>query len=263
MTDNMTDTATDNTAENKKNRKQNFNLSFWAGVVFFAIVIGSISFFGLFIKNKLSEDESAPVTSLVISGEMAYTSKDDIEAAIEHISFGNFFKVDVNNVQAMIETLPWVYSVSVRKQWPNELKIYVVDQTPIAHWNGDSYINAYGEVFQTGSSQLINHLPDFFGPEGTEDIALKNYKNLNELLSYGSFTISELVLSERYAWQLTLKSGVMLNLGRENRVERVQRFMDAYPYIELKEDVQINYVDLRYDTGFAVGFKSINENERV
>ena len=260
MTDNMTDT--NNTVDNAKSNKQKINFSFWAGVVFFAVVIGAISSFGLFINNKLSEDESAPVTSLVISGEMAYTSKDDIETVIEHISFGNFFKVDVNNVQQMIETLPWVYSVSVRKQWPNELKIYVVDQSPIAHWNGDSYINAYGEVFQTGS-MLVKGLPDFFGPEGTENIALKNYKNLNELLSYGGFNISELVLSERYAWQLTLKSGVMLNLGRENRVERVQRFMDAYPHIELKENVQINYVDLRYDTGFAVGFKSINENERV
>jgi len=251
MTDNTTDI------------KQNINFGFWAGVVFFAVVIGSILFFGLFIKNKLSEEESAPVTSLVISGEMNYTKKNDIEAAIDHISFGNFFKVDVNNVQKMVETLPWVYSVSVRKQWPNELRIYVVDQSPIAHWNGDSYINVYGEVFQTGTKYLTNHLPSFYGPEGTENIALENYKNLNNLLNYGDFTISELVLSERYAWQLTLQSGVMLNLGRENRVERVQRFMDAYPYIKLTEDVQIDYVDLRYDTGFAVGFKSSNENERV
>lgn len=239
------------------------NLSFWAGVVFFAVVIGSILAFGLFLKNKLSEDESAPVTSLVISGEMAYTQKSDIERAIEHINFGNFFKVDVNNVQKMVATLPWVYSVSVRKQWPNELKIYVVDQDPIAQWNGDSYINVYGEVFQTGTSDLTKGLPSFFGPEGTEDVALKNYKNLNELLNFGGFKISELVLTERYAWQLTLESGVMLNLGRENRVERIQRFMDAYPHIKLEKDVQINYVDLRYDTGFAVGFKSIDKNERV
>lgn len=251
----MTTTATEN--------NQKINIGFWAGVVFFAVVIGSIVSFGMFLNDKLSEDESAPVTSLVISGEMSYTTKNDIEAAIEHINFGNFFKVDVNNVQKMVQTLPWVYSVSVRKQWPNELKIYVVDQYPIAQWNGDSYINFYGEVFQTGTQDLTTGLPNFFGPEGTENEALKNYKNLNELLSFGGFNISELVLTERYAWQLTLTNGVILNLGRENRVERIQRFMDAYPHIELKDGLQINYVDLRYDTGFAVGFKSIDTNERV
>jgi len=239
------------------------NISFWAGVVFFAIVVGSIFTFALFLNNKLSEDESAPVTSLVISGEMAYTTKKNIETVIEHINLGNFFKVDVNNVQNVVQKLPWVYSVSVRKQWPNELKIYVVDQIPIAQWNKDSYINAYGEVFQTGTPNIASALPDFFGPEGTENLALKNYKNLNELLSYGGFVIAELVLTERYAWQLTLQSGVVLNLGRENRVERIQRFMDAYPQIKLEENTQINYVDLRYDTGFAVGFKSIEKNKRV
>ena len=255
--------------DNIQQKIKTINFAFWAGVVFFAAVIGSIFSFGMFLQERLSEDESVPVTSIVIMGEMTYTEKDDVESAIENIGFGNFFKVNVNTVQKKVQTLPWVYSVSVRKQWPNELKIYVVDQKPIANWNGDSYINVYGEVFQVGDnvnnsakSKVIN-LPGFFGPEGTELLALENYNNLNQLLNFGGFNISELVLSERYAWQLTLRSGVTLNLGRENRVERIQRFMDAYPNIELKKDVQIDYVDLRYNTGFAVGFKSTNMNERV
>jgi cell division protein FtsQ len=250
-------------SDNIRQKIKTIDFAFWAGVVFFAVVIGFIFSFGLFLNERLSEDESVPVTSIVIMGEMKYTEKDDVESAIENIGFGNFFKVDVNTVQETVKTLPWVYSVSVRKQWPNELKIYVVDQRPIANWNGDSYINVYGEVFQVGNVEAAKGLPGFYGPEGTESLALKNYQDLNQLLSFGGFNISELVLSERYAWQLTLTSGVTLNLGRENRVERIQRFMDAYPNIELKEDIQIDYVDLRYDTGFAVGFKSTNMKERV
>lgn len=239
------------------------DFAFWAGVVFFAVVIGLIFSFGMFLQERLSEDESVPVTSIVILGEMTYTEKVDVENAIEKMGVGNFFKVNVNTVQKVVNNLPWVYSVSVRKQWPNELKLYVVDHKPIAHWNADSYINVYGEVFQVNNVNKSLRLPSFYGPEGTENIALENYKNLNQLLQFGEFNISELVLSERYAWQLTLTSGVTLNLGRENRVERIQRFMDAYPQIKLQDDEQIDYVDLRYDTGFAVGFKSTNMKERV
>jgi len=249
--------------EQLQQKIKNIDFAFWAGVVFFAVVIGFILSFGLFLNERLSEDESVPVTSIVVMGEMDYTQIENVETAVEGVGLGNFFKVNVNEVQSVVETLPWVYSVAVRKQWPNELKIYVVDQKPIAHWNGDSYINVYGEVFQVGEEIKVSHLPEFFGPEGTENLAVENYRNLNRLLKFGGFSISELVLSERYAWQLTLQSGVTLNLGRENRVERIQRFMDAYPNIELKEDVLIDYVDLRYDTGFAVGFKSTNKNERV
>ncbi len=85
---------------------------------------------------------------------------------------------------------------------------------------------------------------------------------MSKLLKFSQFTIAELVLSERFAWQLTLNDGVTLNLGRENRIERVQRFMDVYPQIMQNKaaDQQINYVDLRYDTGLAVGWKPLTSD---
>ena len=67
----------------------------------------------------------------------------------------------------------------------------------------------------------------------------------------------------------------MLNLGREERVKRVQRFMDIYPLIKTHLEQQakqhkkqknnsekelkqaVDYIDLRYDTGLAVGWKSV------
>ena len=80
-------------------------------------------------------------------------------------------------------------------------------------------------------------------------------------------SIDELVLSERFAWQLTLNDGVTLNLGREKRIERIQRFMDAYPQIKdqsnNKNNQQVDYIDLRYDTGIAVGWKPAAVKQRV
>ncbi|XQW84423.1 cell division protein FtsQ/DivIB [Thalassotalea piscium] len=236
--------------------------SFWLGVGFFVLVIVSLLSFSWVVTERLTADESAPVTSVSISGEMSYTVAKDIEKAIENINLGNFFKVDVNRVQQQVTALPWVYSVSVRKKWPNELKIYVVDQTPIAIWNGDFLINQYGHAFQADISRIKHDLPAFFGPEGSELIALDNYRKLNKLLDYSALSIDELVLSERFSWQLTLNDGVMLNLGREKRNERIQRFIDVYPQIksQQKENKQVDYVDLRYDTGLAVGWKPFSAN---
>lgn len=254
-----------NELTNDQSNEQKPHWSFWLGVAFFVLVIVSILSASWLLTDNLSADESAPVTSLVISGEMPYTNKQDIDTAIESINLGNFFKVNVNDVQKHVSMLPWVYSVSVRKQWPNELKIYIVDQTPIAHWNGDMLINQYGQTFQANINRLSNALPSFFGPEGTEYLALENFTNLNQLLDYSNLNIDELVLSERFAWQLTLNDGVTLDLGRENRVERIQRFMDAYPKIKINQDKnqQVDYIDLRYDTGLAVGWKSVDTKQRA
>lgn len=246
-------------------------LSFGLGLAFFVCVLMSLISIAWWLTNRLMDQENLPVNSVVISGEMPYTKREEVLAAMNNVNLGNFFQVDVNEIQSQVSALPWVYSVAVRKQWPNEVKIYVVDQTPVALWNGDFILNQFGKAFQADNRKLKQALPQFFGPEGTELLALENFTNLNDLLEYRNLAIDELVLSERFSWQLTLNDGVMLNLGREERVKRVQRFMDVYPLIKTHLEDQskkqnnhkkqlkqaVDYIDLRYDTGLAVGWKSV------
>lgn len=246
-------------------------LSFGLGLAFFLCVLISLISIAWWLKNTLIDQENLPVNSVVITGEMPYTKQEEVLTAMSNINLGNFFQVDVNEIQNKVSALPWVYSVAVRKQWPNEVKIYVVDQTPVALWNGDFLLNQFGKAFQADNRKLSHSLPQFFGPEGSELLALENFTNLNDLLEYRNLAIDELVLSERFSWQLTLNDGVMLNLGREERVKRVQRFMDVYPLIKThleQESKQknndkkqlkqaVDYIDLRYDTGLAVGWKPL------
>ncbi len=240
-------------------------IAFGVGLAFFVCVLIGLISLGWWLSEVFIEQERSPVNSIVITGEMPYTQRAEVLGAMSNIDLGNFFQVDVNEIQSQVSKLPWVYSVAVRKQWPNEVKIYVVDQTPIALWNGDFILNKFGKAFQAEQKVIKQALPHFFGPEGSELLALKNFNNLNDLLEYRDLAIDELILGERFSWQLTLNNGIRLNLGREERVKRVQRFMDVYPLInahlleqnkskkQLKQAV--DYIDLRYDTGLAVGWK--------
>jgi cell division protein FtsQ len=259
---------------NKQFTSQNQRrLSFGIGLVFFVCVLIGLTSIGWWLAEEFFEQERSPVNSIVITGEMPYTERKEVLEAMNGIDLSNFFQVNVNDIQAKVSELPWVYSVAVRKQWPNEVKIYIVDQTPIALWNGDFILNKFGKAFQAEKKAINIALPAFFGPEGSELLALENFTNLNDLLEYRNLAIDELILSERFSWQLTLNNGVRLNLGREERVKRVQRFMDVYPLInahlaELEKQQNnskkqlkqaVDYIDLRYDTGLAVGWKEINE----
>jgi len=244
-------------------------MSFGIGLAFFVCVLIGLVSLGFWLTNIFIEQETSPVNSIVITGEMPYTQREEVLEAINNIDLRNFFQINVNDIQAQVSLLPWVYSVAVRKQWPNEVKIYVVDQTPIALWNGDFILNQFGKAFQAEQKVIKHAIPEFFGPEGSELVALENFTNLNDLLEYRDLAIDELILSERFSWQLTLNNGIKLNLGREERVKRVQRFMDVYPLINkhlieqnnskkaLKQAV--DYIDLRYDTGLAVGWKKLDE----
>jgi cell division protein FtsQ len=259
-------------SKKEKTAYQGTSFSFGIGLLFFLLVLFSFVSLGWWLSQRFMAQESAPVTSIVVSGEMAYSQRSDIITAIEGVDLGNFFQLSVDEVQKQVLSLPWVYSVAVRKEWPNELKIYVVDQKPVALWNGDFLINKAGNVFQADILRVKHYLPNFFGPSGTERIALENYVNFNSLLEYKSLKIDELVLTERFSWQLTLDDGVTLNLGREERVERIQRFMDSYSIIKAKlkakifaekdKNQAVDYIDLRYDTGLAVGWKTVTKQTK-
>lgn len=247
-----------------RDNTEKLHWSFWLGVAFFvAVVVGLLSF-AYVLLDKTQTDDVAPVTRLSVHGIMPYTQAREIQQALVKVNLSNFFKVDVNQVQKQIEQLPWVYSVSVRKQWPNQLQLHIVDQTPVAIWNGDFLINQQGQAFQAPIARVKQVLPHFYGPEGSEQLALTSFTDLTQLLQFKQLAIQELELSERFAWQLTLTNGVTLKLGREDRVARVQRYMDSLQQIEQATPAkeQVDYVDLRYDTGLAVGWKQ-QENKRV
>ncbi len=68
--------------------------------------------------------------------------------------------------------------------------------------------------------------------------------------------LTQLRLDERGAWEFVLDNGVRLRLGRLQVDERFDRFMAAAARIVASRADEIAYVDLRYATGFAIGWKS-------
>ena len=236
------------------------NWPFWSGVVFFILVVVGLVKLSFSVSEWLSQDGDAPVDEIIIMGQRHYVADEDISAVIPKAQLASLFNLDVSLVQKSIESLPWVYSASIRKQWPGKLHIYVVEQEPVAVWNSDLMLNKYSEVFMAPTERVAQELPKIFGPAGSEALAWREYKGVNALLNINEFEIKELFLSERYAWQILLTNGIHLNLGQKELVERVQWFIDLYPIIQKHNEKKIEAVDLRYDTGLAVRWQSAEES---
>ncbi|WP_218354094.1 cell division protein FtsQ/DivIB [Alteromonas lipotrueiana] len=228
------------------------------GLVFLLCVIGSLLYGALIVRDWLKDEQRMPVQVIEFSGDFDHVSLTRIERLIRKSQPGSFFELDVNEVFRLVEMQPWVYRASVRKQWPNTLKIYLVEQQPVAQWNEDMLLNPYGDTFEASAKELA--LPRLYGPGGSEKTALEGYNAMKLLLATSSMAIAELSLSERFAWHMQLKNGVELNLGRQKFIDRLQRFIDVYPLLT-KEEKPVRYVDLRYDTGFAVGWHNDDNNQ--
>lgn len=232
------------------------NPNFVFGVLFFVVCLMALGFFFNHVQQWLIDEQRAPLKQIIIAGERKYVNDELIRDTIYTRHYGSFFELNIAEAHNSIEQLPWIYRASLRKEWPNTLKIYIVEQKPVAWWNGDLLINQYGDTFQVKESFDDLPLPQLYGPSGSEVTALEGYRAMQSLLAMSGLTIDELLLSERFAWDLKLNNGVKLRLGRSEFIDRLQRFVDLYPILETKP---VDYVDLRYDTGLSVGWKTTSK----
>lgn len=221
-----------------------------------AVIIVSFVSTGLgFGAWLLSKPGTLPIKRVKVKGEFRYLAEKNVYDTLGGLTSGGFFNVDVRAVKEEAESLQWVDSASVRRIWPSTLQIEITEQVPLARWGKDKVINIRGELFQPPVQGLPESLPVFVGPEGTEEKVAKQYQLLSGLLAPIGLEIEKLQLTERRAWDLQLKNGLNLLLGKPPAEERVGRFVAAYPKVLKDKVTQMKSVDLRYTNGFAVSWK--------
>ncbi|EKE71448.1 cell division protein FtsQ/DivIB [Gallaecimonas xiamenensis] len=233
---------------------------FWLGLGFFALVMAGFAAGGVSLWHTMRDEGQLPVEQVEVKGEHPHTPAGDIRAVLTQKPLGSFFTVDVNEVQQRLEALPWIYQASVRKAWPRKLQIFLVEQQPVARWNDQALLNAQGQVFRAEPGPAEQSLPRLYGQDDNAKDTLDGYRGLATLLEGSGYPLAAAWLSARNSWELELKDGLKLVLGREDTLRRVQRFIDSFPYLK-GEARQPAYLDLRYDTGFAVGWQEEENKE--
>ena len=246
--------------ENTSSRRSNG--SRLAGMVFLCAVLLSVFIGGWIVVGWMEDAQRLPLSRLVVTGERHYTRNDDIRQSILALGPpGTFMTQDVNIIQQQIERLPWIKQASVRKQWPDELKIHLVEYVPIARWNDQHMVDAEGNSFSVPAERTSKQtLPMLSGPEGSENEVLQGYRDMGLVLAKDKFTLKQAAMTARRSWQLALNNGIKLNLGRGDTMKRLDRFVELYPVLQQQaqaDNKRISYVDLRYDSGAAVGWEAL------
>lgn len=198
-----------------------------------------------------------PVDRVAISGRFQRVQPLDVEKAVRDTVGGHgMVAVDLAQIAEAVQQIPWVDRASVARSWPNALTVLVVEQTPVARWGEQGLLNVRGEVFVHDSRHIPPELPMLAGPEGQQQSMTARYLAAYPRLVEAGMRLTRLTLDERGAWELSLDNGVTLRLGREQIDERFDRFMQAGARVVASRAGEIDYVDLRYANGFAVGWRT-------
>ncbi len=217
----------------------------------------ALIFFIMYAFNQLKTTQYFPIKEVKIAG-IQHVSHEDVEHLLLPLVNKGFFAVSVEHIRETLNQLPWVSDASVRRVWPNQIRIQVSEKLPFALWNNEKLLSTSGQLFTPSRESFPSDLPEFAGPEGTQLKMLENYSKINKALAPLHFKVARLELSPAHVWSFTLNNGIKVNIGHKDILTRVGDFVKVYPKIIGSRASEVNSVDLRYSNGLAVRWKTVS-----
>lgn len=214
------------------------------------------------LVHKAARLPAFAIREVVVTTPLARVSAPHLEAAIRDELGGTFFSMDLDRARAAVAKVPWVRSVSLRRQWPHRLEIAVEEHEPLARWREGRLVSARGETFAAAHDAP---LPRFDGPEGYAGEIAVRYAEWRPALASLGLELAGIDVSPRGGWRVRAQRDgrpLVLELGHDDPAARLARFAHAYPRTVAalhRQGVAIEHVDLRYRNGFAARVPGFRE----
>ncbi|MGI9307676.1 MAG: cell division protein FtsQ/DivIB [Gammaproteobacteria bacterium] len=197
-----------------------------------------------------------PIDAIVVQGAFERVPAVRVESAlVDHLHQG-FLSVNLNILRQKVEALPWVERATVRRKWPAQILVSVFEEQAVARWGDDGLLNTYGHLFVDHATHIPVELPRLQGPDGTQEVVVHRYADLQKKLAQRGLSAISLELDQRGAWQLEISNGMSVRFGAFSIDQRINRFFRAFDPVIAPVGEHVSYVDMRYTNGFAIGWKT-------
>jgi cell division protein FtsQ len=164
-----------------------------------------------------------PIRSVEISG-VKELGKDEILAASGMTASGSLPFLDVGAVRARVKALPLVAEATVRKLYPDQVDIRIVERDAYALWQHDgavSVVSADGTVIDGLRDRRHIKLPHVVGPGA--QFRVKEYVEILDGAPEFKDRIRAGVLVSERRWTLKLANGIDVKLPEEQPAEALRQ----------------------------------------
>lgn len=232
--------------------------SFFEKLLFFLFKNGLFVLVVFFLYSFFSDknwEHYFPIREVSVFGARQ-SYPDQVKKAVLPFLNQGFFFISLDAMKDHIENLPWVSSVVVKKVWPQQLEIWLEEKKAIALWNDHNLLTENGELFKPEFNNHSKKLPKLVGMHGNHVKILRQYNLFKEHLHSINQNVVYVEETPFSDWKVQLENGVVLYVGDNDIVSRLQRLIDVYAKVIGDRAKEVDYVDLRYANGVAVRWKN-------
>jgi len=195
-----------------------------------------------------------PIKTIQLLGSFQNIDEDEVASSLRQFIGAGFFSLDITRVQKTLGEEPWVEAVSIRRIWPDRLRIIITENKPVARWDSDHLISDKAVVFHAETGNFAQ-LPVVNSASDSASQILSLYYALETRFGSLNERVAVLRKDSRGALDIELENGLKIKLGREGIERKIARFVAIYPQHIYPRRNQIQQLDLRYSNGFAVAWK--------
>ena len=210
----------------------------------------------VWLWRHLQDPVAYPINHIVVESTRSAVSTASLEHVVKRHLSGGFFSLDTTLMKQGIMQNPWVKDVSLRREWPDTLRVEITEHTPIAWWGQRGVLAADGAVFFPKQRPATVVLPQIDSPLEMKASIMTALSSFSKALSAFDVKVNKIAISNRLAWQLTLNNGVKVNLCREQVGAHFQDFVRVYPTLLAPHIQDVVSVNLCYPNGLAVQWRN-------
>ncbi|MGV0961033.1 MAG: cell division protein FtsQ/DivIB [Limnohabitans sp.] len=211
------------------------------------------------------------IESIRVQGEVSRNNAVTFQANVVPRLLGNFFTLDLDVARQAFESMPWVRTAVVRRDYPNRLSVVLQEHRPVALWgeeDANTMVNQQGQVFEAPvEEEEVADLPRMKGPDGLSAQVLKMYQALRPSFLAVGMDMEQLELTPRGSWRVLTQSGAQIELGRGTQTEvgeRLQVFFRTLSQITARygrTPTALVGADLRHKDGYALRLQGVSTVE--
>lgn len=199
--------------------------------------------------------QDGPLTQLEVRGEFERLQPADVRQAAERFLASSFFTVDVAQLRETIAALPWVLRVRAEREWPGAISVRVWERQPYARWNEASMLDTESHPFTPRAAEIPTGLPRLGGSPGHEAEVAQAWQRLAPALQGTPVELVGLNLDARGEWTARTRGDIELRFGQDSPDSRIATLTGVARRVLDGRWEQVQYLDLRYTNGFAVGWR--------
>lgn len=205
------------------------------------------------------------LAGITVVGDVEHQSAVTLRAHLGPRLEGTFLTVDLQEVQRLFESAPWVRRALVQREFPNRLRVHIQEHVAVAWWGeagSGRLVNRYGEVFEAHPEDAqADRWSELSGPIDRAAQVYAVYQVLAPVFERMGREIDRLELNARGSWKVVLDGGARIELGRGDAdvlLSRVQPFVATLPTLALRYGQrEIESADLRYPDGYALRMRGV------